>query len=394
MALVGCGGMGRGDARNAARFGRIVALCDVDASNLAKAKADHPGAVGYSDFREVMARDDIHVVICGTVDHWHALVSLAAMKSGKDVYCEKPLTLTVDEGRRVVAMARKTGRVLQTGSQQRSDRSFRLACELVRNGRIGRLQHIEVWLPAGLRGGPFPSIPVPEGLNWDMWQGQTPSVPYVKERCHTTFRYWYEYSGGTVTDWGAHHHDIALWALGLDEAANGPVSIEARPLTDALPGGYSAFSEYEIRYAYANGVTQSTRSTTADSIYGGVVKAEGQHHGIRFQGTDGWIWVTRGDLQASQPELIQNPLPAGAVRLEASDDHMGNFFDCVRSRRPAICRPEVGHRSATVCHLGVIALRLGRPLRWDPVRERFAGDREATRYLAREQRKPWTYDML
>ena len=394
VALVGCGGMGRGDAKNAARFGRVVAVCDVDAGNLAKARADHPGARGYADFREVMARDDIHVVVCATVDHWHTLVSLAAMKSGKDVYCEKPLTLTVEEGQRVVKMAKRTGRILQTGSQQRSDRSFRLACELVRNGRIGKLQHIDVWLPAGLRGGPFASTPVPEGLDWEFWQGQTPSVPYVKERCHTTFRYWYEYSGGTMTDWGAHHNDIALWAVGLPEAANGPVSIEGRALADTVPGGYSAFSEYEVTFGYANGVTQTTRSTTADNIFGGVAKPEGQRHGVKFLGSEGWIWVTRGNLQASRTEILETPLGSDALRLETSDDHMGNFFEGVRTRKPTICRPEVGHRSASLCHLGVIALRVGRKLRWDPVRVRFVGDREAGRYLAREQRKPWTYDLI
>ncbi len=394
VALVGCGGMGRGDAKNAARFGQIVAVCDVDAGNLARAKADHPDARAYSDFREVMARDDIHAVVCATVDHWHVLVSLAAMKSRKDVYCEKPLTLTVDEGKRLVKMARQTGRILQTGSQQRSDRNFRLACELVRNGRIGKLEHIDVWLPAGLRGGPFPSAPVPEALNWEFWQGQTPLTAYVKERCHTNFRFWYEYSGGTMTDWGAHHNDIALWALGLGEDVNGPVTVEGQALTDTVPGGYSAFSEYEVSFSYANGVTQTTRTTTADTIFGGIAKPDGQRNGVKFLGSEGWIWVTRGNLQASRSELIETPFDGNAVRLESSDDHMGNFFDCVRSRKPAICRPEVGHRSASLCHLGVIALRTGRKLRWDPARERFVGDREANHHLAREQRRPWTYDLI
>ena len=392
VALVGCGGMGRGDAKNAARFGRIVALCDVDATNLAKAKQDHPGTDTYRDFREVMARGDIDAVVCGTVDHWHTLVSMAAMRSGKDVYCEKPLTLTIDEGKRLVKVARDMKRVLQTGSQQRSDRNFRLACELVRNGRLGKLRHIEVWLPAGLRAGPFQSSPVPEGFDWDFWQGQTSAVDFVKERSHTTFRYWWSYSGGTMTDWGAHHNDIALWALGLDP--NGPVRVEGKPLAVPITGGYTAVSEYEVTFTYANGVTQTTRSTTADTIFGGVAKPDGQRHGIKFIGSEGWLWVTRGNLQASQPGLIEEPLPATAIRLPKSDDHMGNFFDCVRTRAQPICHAEVGHRSASLCHLGVIAMRLGRPLRWDPERERFVGDREANEYLAREQRKPFTYDMV
>src|SRR6185295_14086372 len=178
---------------------------------------------------------DIHIVICGTVDHWHTLVSMAAMRAGKDVYCEKPLTLTIDEGQRLVRAAAKTKRILQTGSQQRSDKNFRLACELVRNGRIGKLKHVEVWLPSGRREGPFKTSPVPAGFDWDFWQGPTPQVDYVKERTHQTFRYWWDYSGGTMTDWGAHHNDIAAWGIGLERS--GPVGIEAKPLVEMIPSG-------------------------------------------------------------------------------------------------------------------------------------------------------------
>ncbi len=384
--------MGRGDAKNATRFGRVVALCDVDAGNLAKAKEDHPDAETYHDFREVMSRRDIDVVVCATVDHWHVLVSMAAMKSGKDVYCEKPLTLTIDEGKHLVKTAKETGRVLQTGSQQRSDRNFRLACELVRNNRVGKLRHIEVWVPAGVREGPFHPSPAPEGLDWDFWQGQTPVVPYVKQRCHVTFRYWWDYSGGTQTDWGAHHNDIALWGLGLDPS--GPVSIEGHAIGEMIPGGYTAASEFEVQFTYANGVTQVTRSTTDDNPFGGVVRAEGQRHGVKFIGSDGWVWVTRGDLQASDRDLLEAPLPSDAVRLPRSDDHMGNLFECVRTRQQPICRPEVGHRSASLCHLGVIAVRLGRKLHWDPGAEKFVDDREADQWLVRERRKPWTYDSV
>src|SRR4051812_36286558 len=168
-------------------------------------------------------------VIVGTPDHWHTLVNIHAMKMGKDVYSEKPLTLTIDEGKHVVETVRKTGRVLQTGTQQRSDARFRLACELVRNGRVGKLKQVIVAIPAGKREGPFKPSPVPQELNWDFWQGQTPEHEYVKQRCHFDFRYWYDYSGGTVTDWGAHHNDIALWGMGLDRS--GPQTIEAKPLS-------------------------------------------------------------------------------------------------------------------------------------------------------------------
>ncbi len=389
IALVGCGGMGRADAKSAARFGRVVALCDVDDARIAQARQEWPAASTYTDFRRVMDRDDIQVVICGTVDHWHTLVSLAAMRAGKDVYCEKPLTLTIAEGRLLADEAKKTGRILQTGSQQRSDRNFRLACELARNGRIGKVSHVEVWLPAGPRRGPFAASEPPAGFHWDLWLGPVTAVPYVKERAHGSFRYWWDYSGGTMTDWGAHHNDIALWGLGLDRS--GPVTAEGRPLRDMIPGGFDAFAEYDIQFTYANGVSQTTRSTVDDNAGGGVVHREGQRHGVKFTGADGWIWVPRGETRASDPELPRTPLPAGAERLAVSDDHMGNFFDSVSSRKPPICDAETGHRSATVCHLGVIAARLGRPLKWDPVRERFVGDREANGWLAREMRKPWSH---
>jgi len=392
LALIGCGGMGRGDAKNASRFGRITAICDVDEKNLAEAKKMFPEAKEYKDFRAVLARPDIQAVICGTVDHWHTIISMAAMRAGKDVYCEKPLTLTIDEGKRLVKTSRETGRILQTGSQQRSDKNFRLACELARNGRIGKLKNIDVWLPSGRREGPFASAPVPEGLNWDMWLGQTPKADYVKERCHGSFRYWYEYSGGTMTDWGAHHNDIALWGMGLDRS--GPSSVEGKSLVEMIPGGFSAASEYSVLYTYENGVTHHCRSANADTWYGAATEKSGQRNGVKFEGADGWIWVTRGNIQASAPELLTEPLAANATRLYASDDHMKNFIDCIRSRKQPICDVEIGHRSATVCHLGVIAMRLGRKLQWDPKKEQFVNDAEADQWIAREMRKGYGYDMI
>jgi predicted dehydrogenase len=392
VALVGCGGQGRGDANNAKKYGRIVAVCDVDDANLAQGKKMFPDAKEYRDFREVMARDDIHAIVCGTVDHWHTLVSMAAMKSGKDVYCEKPLTLCIDEGKHLVKTMRETKRILQVGSQQRSDRRFRLACELVRNGRIGKLKHIDVWLPSGPVGGPFPSRLVPQGLNWDFWLGQTPKVEYVKERCHATFRYWWEYSGGTMTDWGAHHNDIALWGLGLDRS--GPVTVEGRQIGEMIAGGYTASAEYEVNFTYENGVTQSTRSTDGDTPYGGKTDKNPQRNGVKFHGSDGWIWVTRGDLEASKPEILEEKLPSSAVRLYESGDHMRNFFDCIRSRKQPICDAEIGHRSVTVCHLGVIAVRLGRKLQWDPKKEKFVNDSDANNWLARPMRKGYGYDFI
>jgi predicted dehydrogenase len=195
---------------------------------------------------------DLPIVLNGCPDHWHTLVNLYALKRGKDVYSEKPLTLTIDEGKRLVATVKESGRVLQTGTQQRSDPQFRLVCELVQNGRIGKLQKVTTIVPAGLRDGPFPPKPVPKNLNWDMWLGQAPMVDYVPQRCHTTFRFWYDYSGGTITDWGAHHNDIALWGMGMD--GGGPVSVEGKQLVEPIPGGYTTAPQYEVKYTWANGV--------------------------------------------------------------------------------------------------------------------------------------------
>ena len=393
IALIGCGGMGKADATNAGNHGDLVAVCDVDAGRAAAAAekftVDGRAPAQYSDFRRVLERPDVHAVVNATPDHWHTLINIAAAKAGKDVYSEKPLTLTIDEGHHVIEAVRRHGIVLQTGTQQRSSQRFRLACELVRDGRIGSLVRAEVWLPAGLRGGPFKAAPVPPGLNWDFWLGQAPKADYVPQRCHTYFRYWYDYSGGTMTDWGAHHLDIASWAIGLPA----PRQIEARALSEPVAGGYTTFAEYEVKYLYANGVGVHVRTTTDDDIYGEKVKPDGQRNGIRFVGSGGSIWVNRSQITASDPELLRTPLPAGAARLPVSNDHMGNFFDCVRSRKPPICDVETGHRSATICHLGAIALRTGRRLWWDSEEEEFVGPHasEANHYVMRHMRSPYTY---
>jgi predicted dehydrogenase len=395
IALIGCGGQGRGIAKNAGRFGTVVAVCDVDDKHAGEAAAQFGGAKSYKDFRKLLERKDVDVVLNGTPDHWHTLVNLAAVKAGKDVYSEKPLTLTIDEGKRLVAAVRSSRRVLQTGSQQRSDPRFRLVCELVRNGRLGKLTQITTYLPAGPNRGPFKATAAPAELDWDFWQGQAPRHEYVPERAHFWFRYWLDYSGGTMTDWGAHHNDIALWALGLEPA--GPVSAEGKLRTKMIPDGFTAPAEYEVEYAYANGVRHRCVSTTADTLYGSEarpLKPGESHHGVKFEGSEGWIFVTRGSAEASRPELLTEPPKAGDVRLYASNDHMGNFFDCVKTRKAPICDAQTGHRSASLCHLGVIALRLGRRLRWDAAKEEFAGDKEANGYLAREMRKGWDYDAI
>lgn len=396
LALIGCGGMGMIDARDALRFGDFVALCDVDRRHLDAAAAelgkDRPAPAQFSDFRKLLEQPGIDAVFNCTPDHWHSLVNIAAARAGRDTYSEKPLTLTIDEGRHVIRAVREHKIILQTGTQQRSSKRFRLACELVRNGRIGRLQEVSVWLPAGLRGGPFASQPVPEGLDWDFWQGQARAYDYVPERCHNTFRNWYDYSGGTMTDWGAHHMDIGYWAIGLVA----PERVESRRLAEPIPGGFTTVSEYEVKFTYANGVVFNVRTTPDDSPFGAVINPEGQRNGIRFTGSDGWIWVNRDEINASSRDLITTPLPEGAEHLYLSNDHKGNFFECARTRQDPVCPAEVGHRSASVCHLGAISLRTGRALRWDSEAERFTGEHaaEANTYLAREMRAPYDYSFV
>lgn len=393
IALVGCGGMGGADAKSAARFGDIVALCDVDESHAAAAAKQFANPNGaprlFTDFRRLLEHKDVDVIVNATPDHWHTLINLAAATAKKDIYAEKPLTLTIDEGRRLVKAVRQHRVVLQTGTQQRSNKLFRLACELVRNGRIGTLTQVTVFLPAGVRGGPFKPVPVPDGLHWDLWLGQAPRVDYLEERCHQSFRWWFDYSGGPVTDWGAHHNDIARWAIGLD----GPSEIRARALTEPIPGGYTTPSEFEAELTWANGVKQLVKTTVDDSPSGVALTPDGQRNGVRFEGTNGWIWVNRSAIAASDAEMLETPLTNPAVRLEVSEDHMANFFDSVRTRHDPISPVEAGHQSATVGHLIVIALRTGRTLHWHPSAERFEGEaaEEANAHLARRMRKPYDY---
>jgi predicted dehydrogenase len=396
VALIGCGGMGQGDAQNAAQYGDIVAVCDVDSRHVEQCVTrftkDGRKPVGYSDFRKLLERDDVHAVLQATPDHWHTLINIAAAKAKKDVYGEKPLTFTIDEGRHVIKAVRENKIVFQTGTQQRSSVYFHLACELVRNGRLGKLTEIHVFVPAGVRGNHFAKVPVPPEFNYDFWLGQAPAAEYFTERCHFNFRWWFDYAGGPVTDWGAHHNDIARWALGLD----GPVAIEARVITPPLPDGYTTPGEFEATLDWANGVKQIVRTTTAESPGGGVLEPDGQRNGIKFIGPDGWIWVNRDGISASDTDLLHAKPSDLKVKLEVSKNHMGNFFDCLRSRQDPVANVETGHRSASIGHLIIIALRTGRKLQWDPAREVFTGTgaTEANPWLARKMRAPYDYGFV
>jgi predicted dehydrogenase len=384
---------------------QMIAVCDVDrfnadfAANIVRA-AERGGSRDcrvFEDYRELLQNRDIQAVTIGTPDHWHAAVAIAAMRAGKDVYCEKPLTLTIEEGKAMVRVARETNKIVQTGSQQRSDARFRLACALVRNGRIGRVRQVTTLIGANPRGGPFPVEQVPEGLNWDFWLGPTPRVDFVKQRCHYEFRWWYDYSGGKMTDWGAHHNDIAQWGLGMDES--GPVAVQGSGTAPATGNSYNCHPQFEVTYTYANGAggSEGTRVVCRHGPPENFPARQGDRahdNGVLFEGDDGkWIFVNRGTIIASESSLIEEPLPAGATRLPVSTNHMGNFMECLRTRQQPICHVGVGHRSVSVCHLGNIAIRFfpNQRLQWDPRTESFTGDRaeEANRHLSRPYRGPY-----
>ncbi len=349
-----------------------VAVCDVDLPHLEEAasaitkRSNGNAPATYTDFRYLLARPDIDAVVIGTPDHWHSIIASHAMKAGKDVYCEKPMTLMIGEGIELVKTARKMGTVWQTGSQQRSSREFRQVCELVRNGRIGKVSKVVAHLPGGTNGGPFDVVEKPKDFLFDMWLGPAPEVPYLEERTHGSFRHWYTYSGGMMTDWGAHHLDIAQWGLGRD--GTGPVKVVSEgkmPSSDPSKRSFECALQFKVTYTYADGVEL-------------IATNEGPN-GVHFYGEDGkWLFVTRGGMQASDPKLLTDPLPASALKLYKSDNHQRNFVDCIRSRERPICDVEIGHRSVSVCHLGNLSIRTGfKELRWDPKKEVFTGPNAA-----------------
>jgi predicted dehydrogenase len=320
----------------------------------------------------VLARPDIDAVFITTPDHWHSIIAIEAARAGKDIYCEKPLALTISEARAVAQAVERYGRVFQTGSQQRSDRTFRFACELVRNGRIGRVHTVHVNV-----GGPpvdcdLPEEPAPPCLDWDRWLGPAPWRPYnailappITDDGWALWRNYRDYAGGGMTDMGAHHFDIAQWGLGMDGA--GPVQI-------IPPDGKGVNL---LTYRYANGVLMTHT--------GALEKA-----GVEFIGDKGRVLVNRYDYLVTEPkELARQGFGPGDVRLCRSDDHHLNWAECIRTRGRPICDAEIGCRSVTVCHLGNIAYQLKRPLRWDPGKEIFVGDEEANRLLRRPMRAPW-----
>lgn len=362
---------------------QVVAVCDVvrerreDSKRIveegyAKQKdmATYKGCVAYLDFRELLAREDIDAVVIGTPDHWHAIPAVMACRTGKDVYCEKPLSLTISEGRAMVEAARKHDRVFQTGSQQRSEFGglFRRAVELIRNGYLGEIKTVRVGVGSPAVTCDLPTEECPEGTDWNFWNGPSPERGYNQILCpkgihnhFPAFRQYREYANGALADMGAHHFDIAQWALDMDNS--GPAKIEP-PEGNATTG---------LKFTYANGV----------------VLYHGGPSGCTFEGTKGTLYVDRGKIESNPTNILEATIGEKEFRVEPSDNHHRNWLDAIRSRKKPICDVEIGHRSATVCELGQIGYDLRRPLNWDPVKERFIGDDEANKLLSRPMRDPW-----
>jgi predicted dehydrogenase len=369
---------------------QVVAVCDVKRPMCQRAKlavdAHYAGAVCsvYHDFRELLDRSDIDAVSVVTLDSWHVLHALAAVRAGKDVYVEKPLGMSIEEIKVLRDAVHRYGRVFQFGTQQRSSQEFRHACEIARNGRLGKVHTIEVGVHSGAaeRSGlkRYAPEPVPDGFDYDFWLGPTPWAPYTTARL--VYPHWFhisDYSLGYVSGWGIHHIDIAQWGNGTE--LTGPLSVEGRaqfPRDDALCDNPLS---WDTRMKYANGV---------DLIFTGAGPGfAGVRHGITFRGPNGWVWVNRGVIDAEPKSLLKEPFGPSDLRLPVSTNHQENFLQCVRSRQKTISNIDVAVRSDTVCQLAWCAFQLGRPLRWDPASETFPGDPEASRKMTRALRAPW-----
>ena len=392
---------------------RIIAAADVDAHRVAEAatyvenyyakKLGKPynSFTTYENYQDLLANKDIDAVLISTPDHWHAKQAIDAVRAGKDVYLQKPTSLTIAEGRKMSDAVNASGRILQIGSQQRSMEQFRVACELVRNGRIGQLQSIEIRLPGDPSGGKTEEMPVPEGFNYDAWLGSTPYVYYTVDRVHPQQGYgrpgWLrveQFGAGMITGWGVHHFDIAHWAM--DREYSGPVEISGKAdFPKPGSGLWDVHGRYETRMVYDNGV-----------IVTGITDSPEKPNGVLFTGSEGWLFVSRGAyaaspnepvstkskaLQASDLKVLSPLTENDPVRLYQSTDHHGNWLECIRTRRLNITPAEVAHRSCSSCLLQHIAMKLNRTLYWDPVLERFKNDDEANSMISRPQRPPYNF---
>ncbi|MBL8826866.1 MAG: Gfo/Idh/MocA family oxidoreductase [Planctomycetaceae bacterium] len=391
VGMIGVGNQG-GPKNNMKYFLKnIVALCDLDKNYLAEAadfldKQANLSAVQTDDYRRLLDAKDIDAVVVTVPDQWHALMSIEACRAGKDVYCEKPLTLVIGEGKPMIAAARKYGRVMQTGTMQRSGAEFKLAVELVQKGIVGKVHAVNVTLPGpnwiARAGMPVPDSAPPEGFDFNRWLGPAPQRAFNKNRVHYLFRFYWDYSGGQQTNFGAHHLDIAQWGLGMDES--GPVSVEGSAVYNA-DGWYETPDTTDIRYTYANGVVMTCRQK---------MNAKGPEQGTEFVGDKGSLFVYRGGIVAKPLDLVKGIELPKIVSSQANIAHVNNFFDCVKSRAKPAADVSIGHRSATVCHLGNIAVRSGKKIQWDPQSETIVGDTDAARWLTKEYRQPWSWSDL
>ena len=420
LGCIGTGSRWNAVGPNAMQFADCVAVCDVDANHAEKGKKRVKQIQGrkgkktevavYEDYQKILDNKDIDVVTIVTPDHWHSKIAIEAMKAGKDVYCEKPLTLTIEEGKQIIKVLKETKRVFQVGTQQRSEmgQKFLTAVGLIRDGRIGKVKRVTCAIGGSSDSGEIPKAAVPKGLNWEKWLGQTPVVDFRfkkggrwgKSRCHYEFRWWYEYSGGKMTDWGAHHIDIAQWAIDQNGEGQGPLSINpvmaSHPVKfeDGNPtqdDRYNAATKFRVECAFADGIQMVIRHSAAD----GKKDNLGFGNGIMFEGEKGRFLVNRGKIVgAPVMALKKNPLPEKLLkdlfngkRIGGRNAHMRNFFECIKDRKNPISDVFTHHRAMTTCHLANIAIRLGRKLKWDPKTEQIVGDSQAKAMQGREQRK-------
>jgi predicted dehydrogenase len=393
IGCIGVGDMGTGDASEHSFFGDIVAVCDVDANHARRARED--GKIGkgkgdqYGDYRKVLDRNDVDVVSIATPDHWHVKIAIEALESGKHVFCQKPLTLTLDESQLIRrAVEKHSDKVFIVGTQQRSDRDrFLRAVNMVQKGLLGPIKRITVGIDGGITGGPFKKTPPPHELDWDFWLGQAPKVEYIKERCHGTFRWWYEYSGGKFTDWGAHHVDIATWAIGREKRGMGPVEIDGHDARHgvALENGYPNVDDcYNTAYDFA------VTSKFDDGVE--MIVNSRSPNGVLFEGTKGRIFVDRGKITGKPIEENWDKDqfgPDDLTRLykgKPFEGHKANFYRCIREGGVPVSDVASHVAALNTCHLCAIAARLGRTIHWDPSAERIIGDDQAAAFLSRRQR--------
>ncbi len=406
VACIGLGGMGRGDGISASRFADIVACCDVDSEQAGKfvgelEKRGKQAPQVYEDYHKVLDRDDIEVVTVGTPDHWHSKIVIDALKAGKDVQCQKPLTLTIDEGKQICKVVKQTGKILHIGTQQRSENRsmFLKAVALARSGRLGKKLTATCSIGGAPGSKPFPTSDPPANLNWDLWLGQAPVVPYTRERCHGSFRWWLEYSGGKMTDWGAHHIDIAQWALGYENSGpsfaegtgtftNHPDDFDPVAFLNGeqrIPNGFNTATKFSINLTYENGHE--------------MIVQDGPDNGIWIEGELGRIFVNRGKLTGKPIEELTDSdkewLDEEVIKLyngQTPRGHMQHFFECLKEGKFTISDPFTHHRSMTACHICNIALLLKRKIQWDPAKQDFVGDEQASALRSRKQRDPYTID--